>query len=186
MGFIGKQTLVSYQCCQQVIHSLSQTQFSHLYNGNSNIGLRRWIESCPRFLSRILHSLVYSPWIFPGTFIPLVALRLGGRVARSVLLFVVVQSPSRFWVFASPWSAACEASQSFTISQSLLKLMSIESMVPSNHLVNMKSNKMSFTLEAYSSMLSLKLGFPLTLPTGKSVNVFNFVSQEITLVDKNL
>ena len=64
--------------------------------------------------------------------------------------------------------------------------MSIESMMPLNHLVNMKSNKMSFTLEAYSSMLSLKLGFPLTLPTGKSVNLFKFVSQEITLVDKNL
>ena len=33
-----------------------------------------------------------------------------------------------------PWTAACQASQSFTISQSLLKLMSIESMMPPNHL----------------------------------------------------
>ena len=33
-----------------------------------------------------------------------------------------------------PWTAACQASQSFTISQSFLKLMSIESMMPPNHL----------------------------------------------------
>ena len=35
----------------------------------------------------------------------------------------------------TPWTAACQASPSFTISQSLLKLMSTESMIPSNHLV---------------------------------------------------
>ena len=35
----------------------------------------------------------------------------------------------------SPWTAAHQASLSFTISQSLLKLMSIESVIPSNHLI---------------------------------------------------
>ena len=35
----------------------------------------------------------------------------------------------------TPWTAACQASTSFTISQSLLKLMSIESVMPSNHLI---------------------------------------------------
>ena len=35
----------------------------------------------------------------------------------------------------TPWTAACQASLSFTISQSLLKLLPIESMMPSNHLV---------------------------------------------------
>ena len=38
-------------------------------------------------------------------------------------------------IFATQWTAACQASLSFTVSQSLLKLMSIESMMPSNHLV---------------------------------------------------
>ena len=38
-----------------------------------------------------------------------------------------VQSLSCVWLFATPWTAACQASLSFTISQSLLKLMSIES-----------------------------------------------------------
>ena len=46
-----------------------------------------------------------------------------------------VQLLSRVWLFATPWTAACQASLSFTISQSLLKLMSIESMMPSNHLI---------------------------------------------------
>ena len=35
----------------------------------------------------------------------------------------------------TPWTAACQASLSFTISWSLLKLMSIESVIPSNHLI---------------------------------------------------
>ena len=51
------------------------------------------------------------------------------------IIFVVVQSLSRVWLFADPWTATCQASLSFTISQSLLKLMSIESVMPSNHLV---------------------------------------------------
>ena len=46
-----------------------------------------------------------------------------------------VQSLSRVWLFATPWTAAHQASLSITISLSLLKLMSIESVMPSNHLV---------------------------------------------------
>ena len=38
-------------------------------------------------------------------------------------------------LFVTPWTAAHQASLSFTISRSLLKLMSIESMMPSNHLI---------------------------------------------------
>ena len=47
----------------------------------------------------------------------------------------VVQSLSRVRLFATPWTAARQASLSFSISQSLLKLMSIESVMPSNHLI---------------------------------------------------
>ena len=50
-------------------------------------------------------------------------------------LFFVVQSLSHVQLFATPWTAACQASLSITISQSLLKLMSIESVMPSNHLI---------------------------------------------------
>ena len=48
---------------------------------------------------------------------------------------VVVQLPSYVQLFATPWTAACKASLSFTIFQSLLKLMSSESVMPSNHLL---------------------------------------------------
>ena len=42
---------------------------------------------------------------------------------------------SRVRLFATPWTAACWASLSITNSRSLLKLMSIESVMPSNHLI---------------------------------------------------
>ena len=48
---------------------------------------------------------------------------------------VVVQLLSHVWLFETPWTAACQTSLCFTISQSLLKLMSIESVKPSNHLI---------------------------------------------------
>ena len=47
----------------------------------------------------------------------------------------VIQSLSHVWLFPTPWTVACQVSLSFTISQSLLKLMSIESVMPSNHLI---------------------------------------------------
>ena len=49
--------------------------------------------------------------------------------------FSSVQSLSRVQLFAAPWTAAHQASLSITNSQSLLKLMSIESVMPSNHLI---------------------------------------------------
>ena len=50
-------------------------------------------------------------------------------------LFVVVVQLSYVWPFATLWAAARQAFLSFTISQSLLKLMSSELVMPSNHLV---------------------------------------------------
>ena len=46
-----------------------------------------------------------------------------------------VQLLSSIWLFLTPWTAACQASLSLTKSRSLLKLMSIESVMPSNHLI---------------------------------------------------
>ena len=48
---------------------------------------------------------------------------------------VVAQSLNCLWPFATPWTVACQTSLPFSISQSLLKLMSIESVMPSNHLI---------------------------------------------------
>ena len=46
-----------------------------------------------------------------------------------------VQLLSCGWFFVTPWTAACQASLSITNSQSLLKRMSIEAVMPSNHLI---------------------------------------------------
>ena len=47
----------------------------------------------------------------------------------------VVQSLSHVRLFVTPWTVACQASLSFTMSQSLLKLLSIESVMASKHLI---------------------------------------------------
>ena len=51
------------------------------------------------------------------------------------MVAAVVQCLSWVRLFAIPWTAACQAFWSFTISQSLLKLVSIELVMPSNHLI---------------------------------------------------
>ena len=51
------------------------------------------------------------------------------------LLLVVVQSLHHVQFFVTSWTAACQASLSFTISWRFLKLMSIESVMPPNHLI---------------------------------------------------
>ena len=58
---------------------------------------------------------------------------LFGRKAMTNL--IVVWLLSCVWLFESPWTVAHQASLSFTISWSLLKLVSIESVMPSNHLI---------------------------------------------------
>ena len=70
----------------------------------------------------------------------LLALQYGHQLGNwpnllSRILTVVVQSLSRVWFFATPWTAAPQASLSFTVSRSLLKLMSIKSVMPSNHFI---------------------------------------------------
>ena len=77
------------------------------------------------------HLCIISP--LSSLFFPILFL-----ISRSSIWFVfvvVVQSLSCVQLFATPWTAAHHASLSFTTSWSLLKLMSIESMMPSNQLI---------------------------------------------------
>ena len=57
------------------------------------------------------------------------------KESSSSVQFSSVQSLSHVWLFATPWIAACQASLSITNSWSLPKLMCIESMMPSSHLI---------------------------------------------------
>ena len=58
-----------------------------------------------------------------------------GHLMGTYYMLFIVQSPSHVQLFVTPWTAARQASLSFTISWSLLKLMSTESVMPSNHLI---------------------------------------------------
>ena len=57
-----------------------------------------------------------------------------GEAPRLTLVMLLL-SFSRVGLFETPWTAACHASLSCTVSWSLLKLMSIESVMPSHHLI---------------------------------------------------
>ena len=57
------------------------------------------------------------------------------KYSENIIFWISVQLLSRVWLFAIPWIAARQASLSITISQSSLKLMSIESVMPSSHLI---------------------------------------------------
>ena len=111
------------------------------------------LESYAAFRVQIRHCL---PWSVPGPLLPTVAEILcaqrpltwkpvvSGSVPYSVLwpctfslcyLFQWVQLLSHVQLFATPWTEAHQASLSFTVSLSLFKFMSIESVMPANHLI---------------------------------------------------
>ena len=76
--------------------------------------------------------------------------------------FCSVQSVSHAQLFATPWTAVCQASLSMTNNWSLLKLMSIESVMPSNHLtlchplLLLPSNFASITVFSNESALRIR------------------------------
>ena len=72
---------------------------------------------------------------------------------------------------ATPWTAARQASLSFIISQSLLKLMSIESVMPSNHLILCRPililPSIFISIKVFSSELALRIRWPKYLPSNE-------------------
>ena len=89
---------------------------------NTGLGIRKVVS---RF--RFCHLLAIGFFVKSCSFS---LFKWGFNIGRNV-----VQSLSYVQLFATPWTVACHTSLSFTISQSLLKLMSIESVMPSNHLI---------------------------------------------------
>ena len=79
-------------------------------------------------------------------------------------LFSSVQSLSCVRLFATPWTAACQASLSITNSRSLLKLMSIELVMPSNHLILCHPLLLSLSIfpsiRVFSNELALRIRWP--------------------------
>ena len=74
----------------------------------------------------MINRCIFMPRIYPG---------MDTRVKANYSQFSLVQSLSCVRLFVTPWTAACQASLSITNSWSLLKLMSIELVISSNHLI---------------------------------------------------
>ena len=99
-------------------------------------------------------------------------------------MVIVVQSLSRVRLFATPWNAALQASLSFTISRSLLKLMSIESVMPSNHLILCRPLLLLPSIfpiiSVFSNESALDLRWPKYWSFSFSISPFNEFSRLIS------
>ena len=84
--------------------------------------------------------------------------------SKTKLIFSSVQLLSHVRLFETPWTAACQASLSITNSQSLLKLMSIELVMPSNYLILCHPLLLlpsTFpNIRVFSNELALHIGWP--------------------------
>ena len=74
-------------------------------------------------------------------------------LAAPRLLFLSVQWLSHVGLFVTPWNGAHQTSLSITYSRSLLKLMSIESVMPSNHLILCHPPSPAFNLSQCRGLL---------------------------------
>ena len=93
----------------------------------------RWSLPPPRPPQCALGPLVFAISVFTGS--DALLLIAASTSCLWALKRTVVQSLSCVQLFVTPWTAAHQASLYFTISQSLIKLMPIESVMPSNHLI---------------------------------------------------
>ena len=98
----------------------------HWGNNLTTLGKKIW-----QLLIKPNAHLLHDPTVsFLSIYLP-----KGSEDTSKDLNTAVFQLFSRVRLVATPWTAARQASLSFTISQSLLKLMSIEWVIPSNHLI---------------------------------------------------
>ena len=101
-------------------------QKAHL-TSHSKISGSRWVwVITPSWLSGLWRYFLYSFSVYSCHL---------SLISSASVQFSSAQSLSRVQLFATPWMAACHASLSLTNSWSLLKLMPIESVMPSNHLI---------------------------------------------------
>ena len=80
------------------------------------------------------------------------------------MLLLLLSRFSHVLLFVTPWTAACQASLSFTISQSLFKLMAIESVMLSNHLVLCRPHLLLPSIFPSISVLSNELALCIRWP----------------------
>ena len=80
-------------------------------------------------------------------------------------------------LFVTPWTAACQASLSFTISQSLLRLLSIDAVMPVNHLILCRPflllPSIFRSIRVFSNESALRIRWPKYLSFGVSIRPSN-------------
>ena len=96
--------------------------------------------------------------------------------------FIVVQLLSRVQLFVTPWAVACQAPPSPTVSWSLLKFMSIESVMLSNHLILCRPLLLLPAIFPSTRVLSSELALCLRWPKDWSVSFSNSPSSESGLI----
>ena len=85
------------------------------------------------------------------------------KICSTLLSIAVVQLLSHLWLFATPWTIAHQVSLSFLISWNFLKLMSIESVMPSNHLI-LYHPFLLFSASSNSRVFPIELTFCIRWP----------------------
>ena len=111
------------------------------------------------------------------------------RICNLYKRIVVVQSLSCVWLFATPRTAAHQASLSFTVSWNLLIFMSIESVMPSNHLILCHSllplPSIFPSISIFSNELAFLIKWPKYWSFSFSISPSNEYSGLISLMNSN-
>ena len=112
-----------------------------------------WLEACLGF------AHTQREWIIPR--------------CSFIKNHLVVQPLSHVQLFATPWTTACQTSLFSTVYQSFLKLMFIESMMPSNHLI------LCHPLLSYPQSFPASGPFPMSQFTSGSQNIGTSASASV-------
>ena len=113
-------------------------QFSHSVTSDSlwPHGLQHARPPCPSATPGIYsNSCPLSQWCHPTITSPVISFFSSLQSFPASVQFSSVELLSHVRLFVIPWTTACQASRLITNSRSLLKLVSIESVMPSNHLI---------------------------------------------------
>ena len=124
--------------------------------------------------------MLHRPWDFPGKNTGVGCHILLQRILSELWCkYVVVQSLSHVWLFVTPGTAAHQASLTFTSSWSLLKLMSIESMMPSYHFILCRPllllPSVFPSIRVFSNESTLHIRWPKYQSFSLSISPLNFV-----------
>ena len=105
-------------------------------------------------------------------------------LVKSLYIIQLVPSLSCVWLFVTPWTAACQASLSISNSQNLLKLMTIESVMPSNRLILCRPllllPSILFSIRVFSKESVLRIRWPKCWSFNFSISLSNDYSELVS------